>query len=439
MQKRVLTDRALKALKPAPAGKRYDVMDGVVPGLAVRVTDKGQRSFVLVARYPGASNPTRRALGDYGAITLEAAREKARDWIELIQRGTDPKHAEERERQAAARERENSFAAVAEDFIARHVSKTRKGGEVERDIRREFIGRWGDRPITDITRHDVIAVIDAAVDRGAPYQAHNLLGYVRRLFNWAIARGIYGVESSPCDRLRASDAIGPKKKRTRILNNDELRAFWKCTGEEGYPYGPLFRLLLVTGQRESVVCQLSRDEFNTAEKMWTLPAERVGLKSDDPYVVPLPAMAIDILKGLPEFSAGEFLFSAKFGKTPIRGDALSKPKRRLDAAMLAELRRIATERGKERATAKLPPWVLHDLRRTMRSGLSALPIAEHVRELVIGHVRPGISGVYDLYAYLDEKRQALELWAARVRDIVELAPANVIPIAGAASTRERLS
>jgi len=94
--------------------------------------------------------------------------------------------------------------------------------------------------------------------------------------------------------------------------------------------------------------------------------------------------------------------------------------------MLAELRRVAAERGKNPASVKLAPWVLHDLRRTMRSGLSALPIAEHVRELVIGHVRPGISGVYDLYAYLDEKRDALELWAGRLRDIVESPPANVI-------------
>jgi Arm DNA-binding domain len=427
MTKKALTDRALKALKPAPTGKRYDLMDGVVPGLGVRVTDKGQRTFVLIARYPGASNPTRRALGEYGAITLDQARAKARGWIEMVQRGTDPKHAEERDRQAAARERENSFAAVAEDFIARHVSKTRKGAEVERDIRREFIDRWGDRPITDITRHDVMAVIDAAVDRGAPYQAHNLLGYVRRLFNWAIARGTCGLERSPCDRLKPRDAIGPKKSRKRILTDDELRAFWKCTGDMGYPYGPLFQMLLITGQRESMVCEANRPELDLQKKLWSLSEER--MKSDEPFVFPLSSLALSIANSLPRFNSGEFLFSAKFGKTPIRGTALSKPKRRLDAAMLAELRRVAAERGKSPASVKLPPWVLHDLRRTMRSGLSALPIAEHVREVVIGHVRPGISGVYDLYAYLDEKRQALELWAARLRDIVEPPPANVIPIA----------
>jgi integrase len=152
------------------------------------------------------------------------------------------------------------------------------------------------------------------------------------------------------------------------------------------------------------------------------------MKSEDPFLLPLPAPALTILEGLPKFKSGHFLFSSTSGETPIRGNSLSKAKQRLDKAMLAELKRICVEQGRDPATVKLPPFVLHDLRRTMRSGLSALPIPEHVRELVIGHVRPGIAGVYDLYAYLDEKRQALDLWSARLRDIVETPPANVVPI-----------
>src|SRR5215475_2657096 len=109
---RVLSDRKLKSLKPAAAGKTYDVADGVVPGLAVRVMPSGARSFVLVARYPGSKNPTRRSLGAYGALTLEKAREKARGWLELIGRGIDPQHEEDRQRHAALRCQENSFAAV---------------------------------------------------------------------------------------------------------------------------------------------------------------------------------------------------------------------------------------------------------------------------------------------------------------------------------------
>src|SRR5262249_1161099 len=145
MARAILSDRKLKALKPAAAGKTYDVPDGVVPGLCARVMPSGARSFVLIARYSGSKNPTRRSLGAYGEVTLEEAREKARTWLGLIKRGVDPRHEEDRRRQAALRQQENSFASVAEQFIKRHVSKTRKAAVVERELRREFIERWGAR------------------------------------------------------------------------------------------------------------------------------------------------------------------------------------------------------------------------------------------------------------------------------------------------------
>jgi hypothetical protein len=112
-----LTDRKLRALKPASPGKRYEVMDKHERQLGVRVTDKGTRTFILVTRFPGARNPTRRALGEYPSMSLAGAREKAAEWRKLIKGQIDPKEAERRERDAAARARKNSFAAVAEDFI----------------------------------------------------------------------------------------------------------------------------------------------------------------------------------------------------------------------------------------------------------------------------------------------------------------------------------
>jgi hypothetical protein len=210
MGRRNITDRTLKALRAASSGKHYDVMDSVVPGFGVRVSDTGRRTFILVKRFPGSRNPTRLALGEFGAISLEKARKRARDWLELIRQGRHPKDEEERQRVAEERKRANSFRAVAEDFISLAAIKQRKGAEVRRDIEREFIARWDGRPITDITAHDVIAVLDEVVARGAPYQAHNLLGHIRRLFNWAIARGVYGLDRSPCDRMKPRDVIGPK-------------------------------------------------------------------------------------------------------------------------------------------------------------------------------------------------------------------------------------
>jgi integrase len=420
-----LTDRKLKALerRPAAPGKSYDVRDGVVPGLHVRVMPSGMRTFVLVARYAGSKNPTRRALGSYGELSLEQARQKARHWLNLIGRGVDPKHEEERERQAALRQQKNSFAAVAEEYIRRHVTTLRRAAVVERELRREFVDRWGDRPITDITQHDVVAVIDAVVDRGAPYQAHIVFGHVRTLFNWAIARGVYGLDRSPCDRLRPAAVIGKKLARQRILSDAEIRAFWGATEAMGYPYGALLRFLLITGQRKSEVAGARWSEFDLDRRLWVIPAAR--MKANAAHVVPLSDEAMRILDGLPAFRPPHHLFSMTFGAKPVNGFA--KAKHRLDQEMA------------KRLPAKPDPFVVHDLRRTMRTHLSALPVPELVRELVIAHTKPGLHKVYDQHAYLAEKQHALALWAARLRDIVEPPPANVIPMVGNASFGERRS
>ena len=279
---------------------------------------------------------------------------------------------EERQRQAALRRAENSFAAVAEQFIKRHVSKTRKASTVERELRREFIVRWGTRPITDITQHDVVAVIDEVVDRGALYQAHNLFGHIRTLFNWAIARGVYGLDRSPCDRLRPAALIGKKIARQRVLTDDELRVFWRATHQLGYPYGPLFRMLALTGQRKSEVAEARWSEIDLAKKTWTIPAQR--MKADATQVVPLSDDVVAILQLLPRFNHGEFLFSTNFGVKPVNG--FSKGKARLDQAIAAEL------------GSAVEPFVIHDIRRTMRTRLSALPVPDLVRELVIGTRSP---------------------------------------------------
>jgi len=145
MSKKRPTDRKLKSLKPAR--KRYDIMDADVPGFGVRVSEKGQRTFILIARYPGSSNPTRRAVGEYPALGLERARERARHWRDLIRQGIDPKTEEERLRRLELRKQETTFVAVAEDYIDRHVRGQRKANDSEREIRKELIAHWGDRPI----------------------------------------------------------------------------------------------------------------------------------------------------------------------------------------------------------------------------------------------------------------------------------------------------
>jgi integrase len=417
MSKRTLTDRFLKSLKPAPAGKRPIYFDAVVPGLGARVTDKGTVTFVLVARYPGSSNPTPRQIGKYGAVALEDARKQARAWHEMLGTGKDPKHAVERERLEHQRKQKNSFAQVAEDFIRREVTNRRRGADMERELRREFVARWGGRPVTEIEQHDVLTVLDEVVERGSPSQARALFGHVRRLYNWALGQGRYGLSSSPCDRLRLKDLVGQRNLRSRVLHDDELRLLWRASGRLNYPFGHIYRLLLLSGLRRNEVAEAQWREFDLDKKLWSIPAER--MKGRSTHVVPLTDEMLVLLSSLPRLEEGDHVFSTTLGLRPVSG--FSKAKRRLDKRMRSGWEALGRIRGRD--LGPIPPWVIHDIRRTVRTHLSALPVTDLVRELILAHARPGIHKVYDQYAYLDERRRCLELWAQRLTSIV-LVPVN---------------
>jgi integrase len=217
--------------------------------------------------------------------------------------------------------------------------------------------------------------------------------------------------------MKPKDVIGAKAVRPRVVNDSEWRAFWRASEGIKYPYGPLFRMLALTGQRRSEAAEAQWSEFDLKRKLWTIPAER--MKAEAPHVVPLTDSVITILESLPRFNKGEHLFSTDFGVKPVNG--FSKAKVILDKAILTELR-------KDNPKAKLAPFVIHDIRRSMRTGLSALPVSSDVAELVIAHARPGLRKVYDQHAFEAEKRHALELWVSRLRDIVEPPPANVRPL-----------
>jgi integrase len=324
MAKHRLTDRKLKALRRM--SKRYDVMDSDVPGFGVRVSEVGQKTFILIARYPGSTNPTRRALGEYPSLSLEKARERAREWRDLIRRGNDPKAEEERQRRLELRRQETTFAAVAEDYIDRHVKGQRKAKDTEREIRKELIDFWGERPITSIMREDVIVLIEGIARRPAPYTAHIVLGHIRSLFNWAINRGAYGLETSPCDRIKPAALIGAKEPRQRVLNDAEIAAVWRGSEALGYPFGPLYQLLMLTGARKNEVAGAKWGEFDLKKKIWTVPPER--FKSDASHLVPLSDHAVSIIEGLPRFTKGDHLFTTTYGEKPISG--FSKGKDRLD-------------------------------------------------------------------------------------------------------------
>lgn len=418
MAKLNLTDRFVQSRKAAPSGRRDEYADAIVPGLALRVTSTGHKSFVLVARYPTApKNPTRRSLGDQGKITLEQARQKARAWLELIGRGIDPKVQDARERAAQQRAQSNTFSSVVAAYLSEYAKHLRKSAEAKAILERGFGKLWGARPITDITPLEIANAIKAISDRGATYQAHNAFAWVRGLYTWAIGTQRYGIHVSPVASIKPAKLIGVRQARDRVLSDTELRLVWKATDRIGYPYGPLFRLLILTGQREREVSEMIWAEVNFDQKLWTVPAER--MKGGRAHEVPLAPEALSILKGLwkkrieAQWKNGDFVFTTTESEKPVNG--FSKAKARLGKC-------IETIRAEDQPGEKLQPfvpWVLHDLRRTARTHLSALPVQDMVRELVIAHAKKGLHAVYDQHTYRDEKRECLGLYEKRLQGILK--------------------
>ncbi|AWL94115.1 site-specific integrase [Bradyrhizobium ottawaense] len=405
--RRNFSDRFIRGLRPAPAGKRVEYWDMRVPNFGVRITERGHKTYVLYLRWPGSRAPSRREIGDASRISLAKAREIARRWLEQVELGIDPREQQRAEEIKRQRERQTTFEVVAEAWIA-NIASQRKGTEVANDVRREFVARWGKRPVTSITKEDVAAAIGAKRDEGHAPQAHNLLGYARRLFDWAVHQHAYGIEISPVEKLRASKLIGERaKKRERPLSDEELREVWQAAEEAEYPYGPMFRMLIMTGQRRSEVAGACWQEFDISRRLWTIPAERMKktTKNPKPHDVPLTEDMISLLKSLPRFDAGDWLFTATSGAGPV--NSFGRAKRALDDI-------VARGRSKP-----MEPWVIHDLRHTMRTRLPKLKVDEVVSERMIAHAIPGIAGVYNHHDYLEERREAFGRWCDYLRGIMQ--------------------
>jgi integrase len=379
-------------------------------------------------------------------MTLEQARAKARNWFELIDAGKDPAEVEAAAIRAAQRQRANTFAAVLEDYIAQVVVGPdaerpflRRGRELERTLRK-VLPVLGGRPITEITRRDVQELIVAVRDRGidgavrhlgcavdgtvpeapAPTAARNLLSVMKTFFTWALNVDAYGLEASPCEALKAKHLRLGGSARGRTLSDDEVFALWRATGRLGEPYCSVYRLLILTALRLREVANARISEFSFEKAIWLIPAERMkgtNQKARD-HLVPLTAAMMAYLRPADGGARNErFLFSTTKGARPVHIGA--KVKKRLDKRMARTLKALARLRGQDYREVKLRPWRNHDIRRTVRSGLSELRIDRDVAEAVLAHVPPGIVNTYDLYQYQFEKGAALASWGEKVRGIVE--------------------
>ena len=437
---KALTAAGIRTMRPAP--ERREIRDGGAVGLYLVVQPSGHKSFALRFRRPnrkpaklvlGPFDPSAEGKGDPvigQPLTLVAARQLAADLSRERARGRDvvaDHKAEKHRRRAEVVERAaNTFGQAAKDFIEGHAkTKTRQWqatarvlgfaatGEV---IRGSLADIWADRPVADIDGHDIYNVVEEARTRGVPgwamkkdgpsdSRARHLFSALSTMFTWLHRHR--RVEANPCAGVHRPE---PGGSRDRVLTDAEIAKFWHAASAERH-VGSLLKLLLLTGARLNEAAGLRRSELSDDGATWTLPAARS--KNKRAHVVPLSAQARGLIAAVPNL--GSDLLWTTTGTTPVSG--WSKIKLRLDRAMV-----------------DVPPWRLHDLRRTCATGMAEIGIAPHVIEAVLNHVsgpKGGVAGVYNRASYAAEKKAALERWADHVERLVSGKTAKVVvPLRG---------
>jgi integrase len=361
------------------------------------VQPSGRKSWAV--RYRFAGKPRKLTLD--GALTLAAARKAAAEALHELAQGRDPAAAKSAVRTAAAALAADTVDKWAAQFIERHAKKrTRENSwrqtvHVLDDI---VLPVWGGRTVHNIKRRDVIDLVESvAEDR--PVMANRTLAVLSKFFSWMCERDI--VAASPCTGVKRPSE---EQARDRILTDDEIRRLWLSCDAVGGRFGPLVKLLLLTGQRRGEVTGMRRSKI--IGDVWTLDPEET--KNKQRHDVPLSKQAAEIIEAMPRISGDYVLTSA----TARRIGGLAKSKRALDAHMRPASR-----------------WTLHDLRRTAASGMAKLGVKLPVIERVLNHTSgsfSGVVGIYNRHDFAAEKRDALQSWADHVDSIVRGEPVGKV-------------
>jgi integrase len=378
-----LTKSTVDAL-PTPE-KEIVFWDRTLPGFGLKITPKGRKVFIVLYRAGGGGSRLRKyTIGPYGRVTLHNARIEAQKVLAARLEGRDPalEKLDARRRLTA-----DAVPEVAALYAKLHLSQRRSGREVMQILQRNLVDHVGSRSVHSISKRDVIDVVNAVVDRGSPVAANKSLKVVKSFFNWCVGRAI--VERSPCEGIRAPTV---ERARDRVLTDTELAEIIRAARQLGGPYGAIVEVLALTGQRRAEAARMTWDEVDLDHRVWTLPATRT--KNDKPHIVQLSDPVVVVIGGQPR--SGRFVFSRN-GVAPV-GDFSSQKPRLDDLCGISQ-------------------WRLHDLRRTMVSGMARHGVAPHVADKILNHVGGTISGVaavYQRHEFLKERRDALESWGAHV-------------------------
>ena len=427
-----LTERKIEKLTTEDGRKDRLVFDDAQRGLAVRATASGGRTYLC--QYTLHGHKWRVPLGACSAVVLSKAREAAAAIMGDVAKGRNPA-AERKDAAAAERARRTrnrlTLRILIEDWNRLHLAgrRPRYAAEAVRALH-YALAHHLDNAAEDLDRGAVVRALDGLTRRrnrkdgdsadkpkGAAMTGRTA-AYGRAAFAWAVKRG--AVRVNPFADLPVAKSIS---KRERVMSDHEVAEIWRAAGDAATPYGTIIRLLILTGQRRGEVAGMAWNEISEDLATWTLPGERT--KNGEAHTVPLSAPAHDLLRALLSSDANEakrvlidrratgaLALPGAVG-TPFAG--WSKSKHALDKAIIDARAEAAAAVGKN--PAPLVPWSVHDLRRTVATGLQRLGVRLEVTEGVLNHIsgsRGGIAGVYQRHDWAAEKRAALDAWAAHV-------------------------
>jgi integrase len=417
-RKKRFTEQGVQRLnydpKVAPRNGRLEIADELCPGLILRVTPKGAKSFSVIYKVPGEGGVTpagrllagkqhRITLGSTPPLDLKSARERAREILLASSQGRDVRQ----ERIEASRKRyQNTFDATFERFIEQEIKPSISSWKnVERVLRLHVRPHWGEKRLHEIRRADIHEILDGLVARGLTATGSEVRKHLSRFFNWAIDRELIG--ENPIQGLKRSD-LGSNEEAGRALSSAELRFIWRSACILGYPFGVLFQLLMLTGQRRNDWAHARLSEIDFGNCALEVPKSRYKSRRD--HIVPLSSPVLDVIHRVPACTPpNDFILSSRDGRVPVSG--FSRAKSMLDSQAGALMKN-------EDLTWSLQNYRIHDLRVTCETRLANLGFNQEIRDAVLGHAKQGLQKTYNKHDYFEEKKVALAVYAAHISEIV---------------------
>lgn len=391
-QQNKLSDAKLRALKPRE--KAYEVADG--GGLIADVLPAG----TIAWRYRYWLNGRREkvSFGTWPATSLKAARLAFLEAKAAVERGESPAAAK-KARKAAARADLSAQITVdefAKVFVRDKVKPVRKDPEqVERYIRLDINPELGSVPIRDVTPSHAWRVVDRLRHRGAEQAAIHVHGILKRMFRYAVARAV--IPYSPIEGIRSKD-VGLAKARDRVLSKDELGEVLRRMYESGRDRAHKLALhvLAITMVRRGELVRARWEHVKFDLREWHIPKE--NSKTSVPHIVYLSTQAATMFEDLQSL-AGSSEWVLPMRKDPRRPIA--------ESTLNGSLTYVDW--------GAMPPFTLHDLRRTASTHLHEMDFASDVIEAALNHQIPGIRGIYNRARYAEQRKKMLQQWA----DIVD--------------------